>query len=269
MLLISGTVFSIDQLNKLMFPLWLQAGLWGLLSGSALVIGAGAGYYLNIPQRLVAAIMAFGSGVLISALSFDLMDEAYKTGGFDSTSIGFITGALIYTIANIIISKKGAKHRKRSGEQQLSESDQEGSSTAIAIGALLDGIPESIVIGVSMLRGGAVSMVAVVAIFLSNVPEGLSSSAGMKKAGRSARYVFFLWSSIALVSGISAYCGYVIFDGFSADVIAATTAIAAGAILAMLADTMIPEAFEQAHNYAGLITVLGFLCAFLLTKMST
>jgi ZIP family zinc transporter len=172
MLLISGTVFSIDQLNKLMFPLWLQAGLWGLLSGSALVIGAGAGYYLNIPQRLVAAIMAFGSGVLISALSFDLMDEAYKTGGFDSTSIGFITGALIYTIANIIISKKGAKHRKRSGEQQLSESDQEGSSTAIAIGALLDGIPESIVIGVSMLRGGAVSMVAVVAIFLPNVPKG-------------------------------------------------------------------------------------------------
>lgn len=248
-------------------PLWLQAGLWGLLSGSALIIGAGVGYFSKIPQRLIAGIMAFGSGVLISALSFDLMDEAYKGGGFDSTSIGFIGGALIYTIANIIISKRGGKHRKRSGGQQPSESEQEGSGTAIAVGALLDGIPESIVIGVSMIKGGTVSMVAVIAIFLSNVPEGLSSAAGMKKAKRSVKYVFLLWTAIAVISGIASLCGYVIFDGFSKDVIAATTAIAAGAILAMLADTMIPEAFETAHNFAGLITVIGFLCAFILTKL--
>ena len=248
-------------------PLWLMAGWWGFFAGTALIIGAAIGYLFKIDQRLIAAIMAFGSGVLISALSFDLMDEAYKRGGFDSTVIGFIAGALIYTLANWFLDRRGAKHRKRSGEQQPNESENPGSGLAIAVGALLDGIPESIVIGLSLLAGGAVSNVAVIAIFLSNIPEGLSSAAGMKKAGRSARYIFTVWIGIALISGLASLLGFAVFRHFSADVIAATTALAAGAILSMLADTMIPEAFETAHEFAVLITVLGFLCAFVLTKL--
>lgn len=249
-------------------PIWLQAGFWGLVAGSALLVGASVGFFARVSARVIAGIMAFGSGVLISALSFDLMDEAYNRGGFDSTAFGFISGAAVYTLANWFLNRQGAKHRKRSGGQQPSEEENSGSGLAIAVGALLDGIPESIVIGLSMLQGGAVSTVAVIAIFLSNIPEGLSSSAGMKKAGRSTLYVFGVWGGIAIISGFAALIGYAVFRHFSPDVIAATTAIAAGAILSMLVDTMIPEAFEETHNFAGLITVLGFLAAFVLTKMS-
>jgi zinc transporter, ZIP family len=251
-----------------MIPLWAQAGFWGFLAGAALIIGAAVGYYVHIGQRWIAAITAFGGGVLISALSFDLMDDAYRRGGFDSTSAGFIGGAVVYSLANWYLDRRGAKHRKRSGHRQSqpSESDQPGSGLAIAVGALLDGIPESIVIGTSLIAGGHVSFVAVVAIFISNIPEGLSSSAGMKKAGRSTVYVFGVWVGIAVISGIAALLGYAVFQRFVPDVIAATIAVAAGAMLAMISDTMIPEAFEETHTFAGLITVLGFLVAFVLSK---
>ncbi|SHJ12236.1 zinc transporter, ZIP family [Hymenobacter daecheongensis DSM 21074] len=261
------------------FPTWALAGFWGLVSGSALLLGAALGYFAHVPQRLIAAIMAFGSGVLISTLSLELMEEAYHKGGLHATALGFVGGAVAYTLANWLLARAGAKHRKRSGEHQRVERGQvqqgqkEGTEAgddngmALAIGALLDGIPESIVIGLSMLAGGAVSVVAVTAIFMSNLPEGLSSAAGMRKAGRSARYVLLLWGGIALVSGVSSLVGYTVFSQFSPQVVAATTAIAAGAVLAMIADTMIPEAFETAHNFTGLITVLGFLASFFLSKM--
>ena len=246
----------------------IEAGFWGFVGGSALILGAAIAWFVTLPQRLIAGIMAIGSGVLISAVAFDLMDEAFKRGGFDSTAIGFLGGALVYTIANIAISKKGARHRKRSGSN-VDESQpgaDSGSGLAIAVGALLDGIPESVVIGVSLLGGTGVSTVTVAAIFLSNVPEGLSSAAGMKKAGRSARYVFGVWIGIALASGLAAMIGNVALANAGPDLIAAVTAVAAGAILAMLVDTMIPEATEATHDYSGLIAVVGFLLAFVLTK---
>lgn len=244
-------------------PVIVQAGLWGLLSGSALLLGAVIGYYARLPARLVAGIMAFGAGVLISALSFELVEEAAARGGLLFTSAGFLGGALLFTLANLVIARRGAKHRKRSGDQQEGEG---GSAGALAAGALLDGIPESMVIGVSLLGGGGVSLVAVIAVFLSNIPEGLASAAGMRRAGRGAGAILGLWGGIALASGIAATIGYGAFGGAPAEAIAVVQALAAGAILAMVVDTMVPEAFAETHEMSGLIAVAGFLVAYALSS---
>ncbi len=247
-------------------PKMVEAGFWGFVAGAALLVGAALGYLAPVPRRVVALVMGFGGGVLISALAFELMDEAYRRGGFDSTAAGFLGGALLYTGANWLLNRQGAKHRKRSNGKMPSEEDHPGSGMAIVVGSLIDGIPESIAIGVSLIAGGRVSVATVVAIFLSNLPEGLSAAAGMKQAGRSARYVFGLHAGIVVISALAALLGYAVFSGFSGEVIAATVAVAAGGVLAMLSDTMMPEAFEEGHDLVGLVTVAGFLCAFILSK---
>ncbi len=251
-----------------MVALWLQAGLWGLCAGFGLLLGAVIAYFVELPHRLVAAVMGFGGGVLIAVLAFELMEEAYRRGGLDSTIIGFLTGAVLFCSANWYLTQRGAKHRKRCGAcvRQPKETEQPGSGGAIAVGALLDGIPESIIIGLSLTGGGTIGTTVLIGFFLANVPQGLSSVAGMKEAGRSATYIFGLWVSIAILSSVAAVLGYTIFGHFSPKVVAATTALAAGGVLAMLAETMIPEAFENAQNFIGLITVAGFLAIFILTK---
>jgi ZIP family zinc transporter len=247
----------------------VEAGGWGLVAGCALLLGAGLGYGLRVPQKVIALVMAFGAGVLLSAVSFELIDEAYEQGGLGPAAVGTLAGAAAYTAGNLWLARRGARHRKRSGHHtgqvQPSEEQQSGSGMALALGALLDGVPESAVIGVSLLDGGSVSAVTVAAVFISNIPEGLSSSAGMKKAGRSKAYVFGVWGAIAAASTLAAVLGYAVVGGLATAVVAAVTAVAAGAILAMIADTMIPEAFEEAHLAIGLVTVSGFLVSFALS----
>jgi len=245
---------------------WLEAGLWGLLGGAALVLGAAVAWWVRVPRFVVASVMAFGAGVLVSALAFDLVLEAAEGGGLLPTVVGFVVGAGAYVAVNVVLARRGARHRKRSGDQQPGEDEAAGSGGAIAVGALLDGVPESVVLGASLLGGGGVSTAFVAAVVISNLPEGLSSAAGMKAAGRSARYVFGVWGGIALASAVAAALGYAALGGASPEVTAVITAVAAGAILTMVADTMIPEAFEQTHLLTGLITAVGFLTAFTISR---
>jgi ZIP family zinc transporter len=241
----------------------LEAALWGFVGGVALLIGAVVGLRLPLPKRVIGLVMAFGAGTLISSLTFELTLDAYNRAGLDAVAAGLPLGALAFFAGDWLIDEWGGKHRKRSGGQQA-----EGSGTAIALGAVLDGIPESAVIGISLLGGAGVGIAFVVAVFVSNLPEGLSSATGMKKAGHSTRFILTMWSIVVAASAIAAALGYGLLGGASEHVVAATQAFAAGAILTMLADTMMPEAFEDAGPVVGLVTVFGYALGALLTAVA-
>lgn len=235
----------------------LQALLWGTVAGSALLIGAVAAWWLRIPRVWVCAVMAFGAGVLVSALSFELVLEAFTMGGLAATAAGVAAGALLYFGANALLARRS---RKRSRTQGGSSGSSSGS--AIAVGALIDGIPESVALGLGLVAGASVNPTMLIAIFVSNIPEGLASSADMKASGRSGRSIVSLWGSIVLASGLAAFIGAIALEGMPAEVLAFTTAVAAGGILTMIADTMIPEAYAVDHDYTGLLVTAGFLSAF-------
>ena len=235
----------------------LQALLWGTVAGSALLIGAVAAWWLRIPRVWVCAVMAFGAGVLVSALSFELVLEAFTMGGLAATAAGVAAGALLYFGANALLARRS---RKRSRTQAGSSGSSSGS--AIAVGALIDGIPESVALGLGLVAGASVNPTMLIAIFVSNIPEGLASSADMKASGRSGRSIFAVWGSIVLASGLAAFIGAIALEGMPAEVLAFTTAVAAGGILTMIADTMIPEAYAVDHDYTGLLVTAGFLSAF-------
>jgi zinc transporter, ZIP family len=241
----------------------LEAAFWGFVGGSALLIGAVVGLRLSLPRQAIGLVMAFGAGTLISSLTFELTLEAYNTAGLDAVAAGLPLGALAFFAGDWLIDEWGGKHRKRSGGQQA-----EGSGAAIALGAVLDGIPESMVIGISLLSGAQVGIAFVVAVFVSNLPEGLSAATGMKKAGHSARFILGMWAGVVAASALAAALGYGLLGGAPEHLVAAIQAFAAGAILTMLADTMMPEAFEDSGPVVGLVTVFGYALGALLTAVA-
>jgi ZIP family zinc transporter len=237
----------------------LTAAFWGLVGGVALMAGAGIGLVWKVPPPVVGLIMAFGSGVLLSAVAFELVVEDLASGSL-TVVVGLAGGALAFYLGDWILTRRGARGRKRSDGQQSSMAPN-----AIVLGAMLDGIPESAAIGVTVLGGHGVGVAVVAAVFLSNVPESLSAAVGLRKAGRSGRWILSLWLGVAIVSAIAAAAGYAVLGGASPETVALVQAFAAGAILTMLADTMMPEAFAEEGKFVGVVTSAGFIVAFLLS----
>jgi ZIP family zinc transporter len=238
--------------------------LWGLLAGSTLVIGAFVGIQFRWSTRVIGLIMAFGAGVLIASVAYELVDDAAQFGTFKATAWGLAVGSVTFFVGDLLIARSGARNRKRSTGVDDGKS---ASGTSLALGALLDGIPESAAIGITILQGGSPSIAFIAAVALSNLPEGLASATGMKAAGRSMRHIIVLWIGIALVCALSAGLGYLALDGASEDAVAFVMTFAAGAILAMLASTMLPEAAEDGGPVVGLVTAAGFLAAVLLDRL--
>lgn len=244
-------------------------GLWGLLSGSGLLVGAVAADLLSgrLTHRMIAAVMGVGGGVQFAVVAGGPLGDAIRSRTALPAIGALLLGAATFSGVNWLLSRRGAKDRKRCGEcvQQPSESVLRGSGMAIAAGSVLDGIPEALLIGLSVTAGGTLGMGVIVGFFLANVPQGLSSAAGMKTAGRSRRYVYAIWIAVPLLIGLSAAIGNLTLGGGAAQA-PAILAFAAGAVLAMLTETMIPEALDDAPPFIGLMTVIGFLVAYLIAR---
>jgi zinc transporter, ZIP family len=237
-----------------------EAFWWGAVGGAALILGALGAVWLPFDKRVVGMVMALGAGVLISAVAFDLVEEAVDTADGESVvALGLAAGALTFFAGDTMIDRLGGNDRK-----SMDRESTENSGLGIVLGAVLDGIPESIVLGMGLIAGGGVSVAFVAAVFISNLPEGLAATTGLVASGWSTARVVVLWTGITLVSATAALLGYGVFDGASPGVIAFVLAFAGGAVLTMLADTMMPEAFAQAGRVAGLCTTAGFAVAFAL-----
>jgi zinc transporter, ZIP family len=236
---------------------------WGLLAASSLVIGAGAALLFRIEVRWIGLIMGFGAGVLISALSFDLVEEAVDKDPAEwAPLLGIFAGSLSFFGGDWLISRHGGADRKDSAGAQ-----GEGSPLAIVLGTVLDGIPESLVIGLTIVKGGAVGAAYLAAVFISNLPEAISSTAGLVASGWRKSRILWMWIAIALVSGLSSLLGFSLFDDASPNTLAFVLTFAAGGILAMLAETMMPEAFEHGGKLVGIATTLGFVVAFAIHQL--
>jgi ZIP family zinc transporter len=236
---------------------------WGALAASSLVIGAALSFARRWPQRQVGYVLAFGAGALISAVSFELAEEGLEVGGAGITGLGLGVGAVTYYLLDGVIARRMATGRGRQGRAEGS-----GSGTALALGAFLDGIPEQLVLGINVAAGAGVGVSLLVAIFVSNLPESLGSASDMSEAGRPRRAILRLWILVAAICASATVVGYLTADAVSGNAKAAIDGFAAGALLVMLIDSMIPDAREDAGRGAGLVTVLGFAVAAGLSSLS-
>jgi ZIP family zinc transporter len=235
----------------------LGAFIWAFIAASSLIVGGLIACWVNLSKRTVGIIMAFGAGVLISAVAYELVFESVKLAKFSGyPTLGFFLGAFTFFFADNLIEKMGAGDRKAIGASHHSSL-----VVPLVLAIILDGIPESVVIGLSLLEGGNVSVGMMVAVFISNIPEAVAGTSGMRSGGWSKTKILLLWLIIALVCAVASAIGFALLGDMPPFWLALVNAFAAGAILMMLANTMIPEAYEHGGKLAGVFTVLGFALA--------
>jgi ZIP family zinc transporter len=234
---------------------------WGALGAAALLAGALIAYLLAPSRRVIAVVMALGTGLLIGSVAYELVDDALEHQAVAWVALMVLVGAIVFTVGDWLLDRRGGDRRKDPTGAQA-----EGSPLAIVLGSVLDGIPESFVLGLTVLQGGvSVSLLAGVA--LSNLPEGMSSSSGLKAAGWPRSRVLLMWSAVVLVSAVAAAAGYALLDPASGRTGALVQAFAGGALLAMLADTLLPEAYAVEGVLTGTLVVVGFAISLALSAV--
>jgi ZIP family zinc transporter len=237
---------------------WAALG-WGAVSSAGLVVGAIAGSFSRLPHHAIAMAMSVGAGLLLAGVSLKVAADAIQLAGPAAAALSLLLGAALFSASNAFLSRFGAAHRKRCGEciQQPAESQQPGSGVAIALGNALDAAPEAMVLGIA-LQDRIVPLALVFAFSVGNFPEALSSAAGMRAAGRSYTYILLLWNAIAIGAAAALAAGYVGFGSLAEAWPPRLQAFGAGALLAMTAETMIPEAFHNSPRFSGLLAACGF-----------
>lgn len=241
-----------------------QVLLYAFIVSFALIFGAILGIYLKFRRRLIAAFMAYGSGVLICALTFGLMEEAFSKGGFDAIIFGFLSGGTMFIFGNYLLYHFGGREHKYI---KTHASKKCSNGKLMILGAVLDGVPESMALGIALFVGGGNGFLTMIAIFLSNFPESISSVSGLKKEGFSKTRIVTSWSLVALISFVTVILSYLFLNDISPNMIGCIESFAAGAILAMLADSMMPEAYEEGGYIVASLTIFGFLSAFILSRL--
>jgi zinc transporter, ZIP family len=240
----------------------LEAFVWGALGASALLLGALVAYVFAPGRQVIAIVMALGTGLLIGSVSFELIDEALKTSTVAWVGLLVLVGATVFAVGDwLLVDRQGGAERKDMEGKQA-----EGSPLGIVLGSVLDGIPESFVLGLTVLQGG-ISVSLFTGIVLSNFPEGMASSSGLKAAGWPRRKVLLMWLAVVAVSAVAALIGYLALDPAGGRTGALIQAFAAGALLAMVADTLLPEAFEVEGVWTGLLVVVGFAVSIALSAI--
>jgi ZIP family zinc transporter len=232
---------------------------WGAVGALALVAGALIAYAVTPNPRFTAVVMALGTGVLIGSVSFELIDEAIQAAEVPAVGLLTLIGAATFTVGNWWLARGGGGKRK-----DMAGAQQEGSPLAIVLGSVIDGIPESFVLGLTVLQG-QVSTSLLAGVLLSNFPEGLASSSGLRAAGWARRKVLLMWSAVVVAAGLSAALGYVLLDPATGRTGALVQAFAAGGLLAMVSDTLLPEAYAEEGVFTGSLVAVGFAVSLMLS----